>query len=339
MLGLIFGLGVVASVSYNHHRVERFNVSSPRELALLQQFVNTNDVDPWSQVSKGLVDIRLSPGQQVPEGLVHEVLIDNVQSLIEGENLIGYSSDFIASYHSVSEIYSWLDTIDPNATFIAGRSYEERPIKGIRIGPDSAKYKVVAHGGSTLANGSPQQLSSTSSTPSKLSNSTSSSISFLSPTQTATRGNPCGHTYSGAYPFSSLETKSIAEYLLKVRPIAYFDFHAYGQLFMSPYGYSCQMVNKHFASHNALSKWVVAAIQSTSGRVYRHGPICTTIYQAFGSSVDWAYEYAGIKYPYAVELPDLGNHGFLLPPSYINSIGEEFLAGLEAAAQYIMETE
>ena len=41
------------------------------------------------------------------------------------------------------------------------------------------------------------------------------------------------------------------------------------------------------------------------------------IYIASGSSVDWAYEDAGIKYSFGLELRDRGEWGFLLPQEEI----------------------
>ena len=54
------------------------------------------------------------------------------------------------------------------------------------------------------------------------------------------------------------------------------------------------------------------------------------IYQAAGSSVDWAYDVANIKYSYALELRDEGQRGFLLPVSEIQPTLEETTNGLEA---------
>ena len=49
-----------------------------------------------------------------------------------------------------------------------------------------------------------------------------------------------------------------------------------------------------------------------------------------GGSDDWAKGGAGIKYSYTVELPDRGQHGFILPAQYIDGIGKEAHAGIMA---------
>jgi hypothetical protein len=49
-----------------------------------------------------------------------------------------------------------------------------------------------------------------------------------------------------------------------------------------------------------------------------------------GGSDDWAKGGAGIKYSYTIELPDRGQHGFILPAQYIESVGKEAYAGILA---------
>jgi hypothetical protein len=61
--------------------------------------------------------------------------------------------------------------------------------------------------------------------------------------------------------------------------------------------------------------------------------------QASGGSLDWTYAVANIKYSFAVELRDVGRYGFLLPEDQILPSGEETLAGILFAAQFISERE
>ncbi|KAF8786581.1 Carboxypeptidase A4 like protein [Argiope bruennichi] len=56
---------------------------------------------------------------------------------------------------------------------------------------------------------------------------------------------------------------------------------------------------------------------------------------AAGSSVDWAYERARIKYSFAIELRDTGRQGFLLSNSQIIPNAEENFAGIKAVANII----
>ena len=50
-----------------------------------------------------------------------------------------------------------------------------------------------------------------------------------------------------------------------------------------------------------------------------------------GGSKDYTYGALGIKYSFALELRDLGQHGFLLPPEQIIPTGLETLEGIKAA--------
>ena len=64
------------------------------------------------------------------------------------------------------------------------------------------------------------------------------------------------------------------------------------------------------------------------GTVFDYGPICTTIYPATGSSVDYNNDVAKSQYTFTVELRDTGNYGFVLPANQILPSGIEAYAGL-----------
>ena len=52
-------------------------------------------------------------------------------------------------------------------------------------------------------------------------------------------GKPCSDIYPGERPFSEPETHNLATYMYSIRDRikAYVDFHSYGQLWMSPWGF------------------------------------------------------------------------------------------------------
>lgn len=56
---------------------------------------------------------------------------------------------------------------------------------------------------------------------------------------------------------------------------------------------------------------------------------------ATGSSVDWAYKTARVKYSFAVELRDTGRQGFLLTNTQIIPTAKENFAGIRAIANII----
>ena len=94
------------------------------------------------------------------------------------------------------------------------------------------------------------------------------------------------------------------------------------------YGYTCSGQVPDAAKYASLSEGAVSAIKAVHGTVYTQGPICNTIYQVSGDSVDYALENAKAKFSMTVELRDTGDYGFILPPEQIKPTGEEMWAGL-----------
>lgn len=128
----------------------------------------------------------------------------------------------------------------------------------------------------------------------------------------------------------------------------YIDIHSYSQLFMTrpslpllriplplgltppiAYGYSCTTLAPQNTVLQTLARGVAAAIKSVYGTTYQYGPVCTTIYKATGSSVDYVNDVAGAKYTFTIELRDTGTNGFVLPASQILPTGVETWEGFK----------
>ncbi|XP_041058949.1 carboxypeptidase A1-like isoform X3 [Carcharodon carcharias] len=71
-----------------------------------------------------------------------------------------------------------------------------------------------------------------------------------------------------------------------------------------------------------LASEAIEVLASLYGTRYTYGSIIQTINESSGNSIDWSYN-QGIKYPYAFELRDEGQYGFVLPPSQIIPTAEE----------------
>lgn len=99
------------------------------------------------------------------------------------------------------------------------------------------------------------------------------------------------------------------------------------------YGYSCTAVATKNTELQSLAKGAVAAIKAQSGFVYDYGPICSTIYQATGSSVDYVNDVIGSEYTFTSELRDTGRYGFVLPAAQIVPSGQEAYAGFRYLLQ------
>uniref|UniRef100_A0A3P9JUT0 Carboxypeptidase A1 n=1 Tax=Oryzias latipes TaxID=8090 RepID=A0A3P9JUT0_ORYLA len=141
--------------------------------------------------------------------------------------------------------------------------------------------------------------------------------------------NPCSETYHGPRAHSESEVKSIVDFVKTHGNIkAFISIHAYSQLLLYPYGHTRNPA-KDQTELDSLAQRAVKDLASLYGTRYRYGSIISTIYQASGGSIDWAYD-RGIKYSYTFELRDTGRYGFLLPSSQIIPTSEETWLALEA---------
>ncbi|KAL8788338.1 MAG: hypothetical protein Q9213_001735 [Squamulea squamosa] len=145
--------------------------------------------------------------------------------------------------------------------------------------------------------------------------------------------DPCAADFKGSAPADAPETVVLANFVNKLAASAqklklFIDYHSYSQLFMTPYGYSCTVVAANNAEYQSLAQGVVAAIKAVYGTVFKAGPICPTIYQVSGASVDYVADVTRAQYSFTSELRDTGNYGFVLPAEQILPSGVEAFAGL-----------
>ena len=59
--------------------------------------------------------------------------------------------------------------------------------------------------------------------------------------------------------------------------------------------------------------------------------------EASGSSVDWAFDKAGIPHAYAPELRDKGQYGFIAPASEIDPSAKEVYEAIKVIGNHIIE--
>ncbi|XP_054708864.1 LOW QUALITY PROTEIN: carboxypeptidase B-like [Uloborus diversus] len=148
-----------------------------------------------------------------------------------------------------------------------------------------------------------------------------------------TSRKPCEEIYCGDRPFSESEARAIRDLMiaLKSRIAAYFSIHAFFPTLddnpMAP-------LNNYPPNYSELQRIGNAgatALAKKYGTRYRVGSIANIIYEAAGSSVDYAYIKQDIKIAYALELRDTGRYGFFLPQNQILPTCEETFEGLQAA--------
>ncbi|XP_040067957.1 zinc carboxypeptidase-like [Ixodes scapularis] len=152
-----------------------------------------------------------------------------------------------------------------------------------------------------------------------------------------TSNDTCSEIYCGDSPFSEPETRALRDAVLAAqdRVSFYFGLHSYSLLWMFPYSYTTKNAT-NYQELLTISKRGADAIRKVSGTNYTVGPINKIIYPVTGSSVDWAYEKAGVTKSFALELEpgsssSDSSQGFLLPPKYILPTAEETWAGIRAA--------
>ncbi|MBN2448511.1 MAG: choice-of-anchor J domain-containing protein [Phycisphaerae bacterium] len=138
-------------------------------------------------------------------------------------------------------------------------------------------------------------------------------------------GDPCDDTYYGTSAFSEPETAAMRDFFIAHPEIvSCIDYHSYSEYILSPYGYTNSLPADN-ATFMELDEAMHDEIVAVHGHSYVYGPIYSTIYQASGGSVDWAYDSQGV-YAFTIELrPQAGDwlYGFELPPEQIIPTSEE----------------
>ncbi|KAG0304030.1 Carboxypeptidase A4 [Dissophora globulifera] len=152
--------------------------------------------------------------------------------------------------------------------------------------------------------------------------------------------NPCSENYQGPEAFAALEAKMMADFIKKRKNVvSYIDFHAYSQLWMTPFGGDCNEIPKDDEDIMEGAMGASKALHNVHGKRFVVGSICNVIYQSSGGSIDWTYAVGKVKYSYGVELRDTGRYGFLLPETEILPSSQETLAGVVYLANFIRKRE
>jgi len=111
----------------------------------------------------------------------------------------------------------------------------------------------------------------------------------------------------------------------------YIDFHAYGMLYMRPWGWT-RDPSPDEARLQKIGDGANAKIRASRGSNYRSGRIAVIIYVASGSSADYFYGEHKVN-AYALEL----GTGFIMPPREIEPVGKENFEGVKFFGEQIIE--
>jgi murein tripeptide amidase MpaA len=148
--------------------------------------------------------------------------------------------------------------------------------------------------------------------------------------------DPCGQTYRGLAPGDTPENKAMDSLSAKLATTgagirSFVDFHSYGQLILTPYGYSCDPLPESLPRMLEAAGGTATAIMAASERssVYEFGPGCEILYFSTGNSRDHHYVAYGANHSWTMELPpqDQAGGGFVLPPDEIWPVVKEQWAG------------
>ncbi|XP_058443375.1 uncharacterized protein LOC131425450 [Malaya genurostris] len=147
----------------------------------------------------------------------------------------------------------------------------------------------------------------------------------------------CSEFYSGYSAFSEPEAKALSKFLLSGRRniAVYLSLQSYGQTISYPDERRLQNEDRFSDVHEMATIAVDTLRGSGSLSSYRVDAEDEMSYPRSGTSVQFARYKAGIKYSYTVELPDTGIHGFLLPPSGIESTARDTLELIKGMVDYI----
>jgi len=150
--------------------------------------------------------------------------------------------------------------------------------------------------------------------------------------------NPCTETYRGPSAYSEPEAENTKNYIERkandTNWTVFITLHSYGQLWLSPYGFSETIFPDDFEELKSMSDSCVAALTAIHGTPYRTGSSSQILYKSNGSSRDWAKGSEIFKWSYTIELRNLSS--FILPPAQIIPTAEETWAGLSVLFRHVM---
>lgn len=146
----------------------------------------------------------------------------------------------------------------------------------------------------------------------------------------------CSDTYAGPAAFSEIETKSLSDYIAKLKGKIhlYISLHAYSQYLLYPYGHTGDLPD-NVEDFRKVYDASIAAVNKRYGTKYTGGNIYDAIYPAAGASVDWAYGTQDVRMSFCYELrPSSTSYftGFKLPAEQIVPASEELLDSITAMA-------
>ncbi|XP_039073416.1 carboxypeptidase O [Hyaena hyaena] len=144
-------------------------------------------------------------------------------------------------------------------------------------------------------------------------------------------------TFCGTGPVSEPETKAVSSFIEseKGNIVCFLTMHSYGQLILTPYGYTKNKPS-NYEELIQVGQKAANALKEKHGTNYRVGSSADILYATSGSSRDWARD-IGIPFSYTFELRDNGTYGFVLPENQIQATCEESMEAVLSVLDDVYE--
>ncbi|XP_044523384.1 carboxypeptidase B2 isoform X2 [Gracilinanus agilis] len=295
--------------------------------------------------------------------IIFRVSVEDVEDLIRQQTINDTfspraSSSYYQQYHSLDEIYFWIDVItetnsDKLEKIHIGSSFEKRPlyvlklsIKGntsrnaiwIDCGIHAREWVAPAFclwfiGYNRMWRKNRSRHEGNPCFGTDLNRNFASKYWC----EIGASNSSCRETYCGPYPESEPEVKAVANFLRRNLDHikGYISMHSYSQMVLFPYSYTTSKSKDHEELSLVAIQAVEAIRRVNENTYYIHGPGAQTIYLAPGGSDDWAYD-LGIKYSFTIELRDKGQYGFLLPERFIRPTVTEIFSAVSTIASHVI---
>ena len=150
----------------------------------------------------------------------------------------------------------------------------------------------------------------------------------------------CEDIYCGQKPFSEVETLSLARHLYKLRRniAAFLDVHTYGQMIMSPWGFTRGFPRDH-RTHEDAMRHIAESLAEKNGAQYRVGRSAVMVSATSGNALDWVYGRLRVVHSYGAELrphSDVMYNGFEIDGQEIAPSGEDVLISVQALSEIVI---
>uniref|UniRef100_A0AC35EX15 Peptidase M14 carboxypeptidase A domain-containing protein n=1 Tax=Panagrolaimus sp. PS1159 TaxID=55785 RepID=A0AC35EX15_9BILA len=142
---------------------------------------------------------------------------------------------------------------------------------------------------------------------------------------------PSDDTFSGLKAFSEIEDQNLKNFVEKIQPFSYWDFHSCSGDFFFPDGIHTLPIYKKYLKAGKIFVDAAAEIGDTG---YQYCEPDTCIYNVTGDTMDYFFFKQNVTFSFATEIGPCTD-GFEVPESKIQNLTDEFLAGFFAVINFL----